>query len=99
MMRGVVRQLAAHRNEIGLVEAGVMAALGVLDTNLGPTELYRLAEAVSQVDLTRVTSCVLNGTPGTTDFGASIIHVDSRQAQRLGNDTRDDARLDGRCRG
>ncbi len=35
MMRGVVRQLAAHQDDIGFVEASVLRALGILDTNLG----------------------------------------------------------------
>jgi len=98
MMRGVVRQLGAHQDDVGFVEASVLGALGILDTNLGATELYRLTEAVSQIDLGQVTTCVLNGTPGTED-GASIIYVDAAQAGRLGRQTRDDARLDRSCGG
>ena len=52
MMRGVVRQLAAHQDDVGFVEASVLRAMGVLDTNLGADELYRLTQAVSQIDLT-----------------------------------------------
>jgi LCP family protein required for cell wall assembly len=99
MMRGVVRQLADHQHEIGFLEAGVLAALGILDTDLSATELYRLTQAVGEVDLTQVSTCVLSGTPGTAATGASIIYVDSAQARRLGTDTRDDAHLDATCRG
>jgi len=98
MMRGVVRQLATHKDDVGFVEAAVLRALGVLDTNLGATELYRLTQAVSQIDLTEVTTCVLSGTPGVVN-GASIVYVDREQAARLGRDARDDARLDATCRG
>ena len=97
-MRGVVRQLAAHQDDIGFVEASVLRALGVLDTNLGATQLYRLTQAVAQVDLANVTTCVLSGTPGTVN-GAQIIYADEGQAQRLAADARDDGRLDNGCRG
>ena len=98
LMRGVARQLSAHRDDIGFLEANVLRAIGVLDTNLDPQELYRLTQAVAQVDLSQVTTCVLSGTPGTEN-GASIVYVDREQAARLGRDTRDDARLDTTCRG
>ncbi len=99
MMRGVVRQLAAHKDDIGFIEANVLRALGVLDTNLGPNELYRLTQAVAEIDLAQVTTCVLGGTPGTSSGGASIVYVDTAQARRLGRDAADDARLDATCRG
>lgn len=98
MMRGVVRQLAAHQDDIGFVEASVLRALGVLDTNLGATELFRLTQAVGQIDLADVSTCVLSGTPGTVN-GAQIIYVDAAQARRLADEARDDARLDTGCRG
>ena len=97
-MRGVVRQLAAHRDDIGFVEASVLRALGVLDTNLGPTELYRLAQAVAQVDLANVTTCVLSGTPGTVN-GAQIIYVDSGQAAAPGQRHARRRPAGHRCRG
>lgn len=97
LMKGIARQLSAREDEVDFIEGGVRAALGALDTDLAPTELYRLAQAVTQVDLRQVETCVLVGTPDTIN-GASIIQVDRAQARRLGGDARDDARLDGPCR-
>ncbi|HET6667500.1 MAG TPA: LCP family protein [Intrasporangium sp.] len=98
LMKGIARQLAAREDEVGFIEGGVRAALGALDTNLSPSELYRLAQAVTQVDLRTARTCVLDGTPDTIN-GASIIQVDRDQARRLGGDAREDARLDRPCRG
>ena len=51
LMRGVVRQLSAHQDDVGFVEASVvLRALGLLDTDLDAAELYRLTQAVSNVD-------------------------------------------------
>ena len=99
LMRGVVRQLSAHQDDVGFVEASVLRALGLLDTDLDAAELYRLTQAVSDVDLSAVSACVLSGTPGTGPEGESIIYVDSAQARRLADDARDDAHLEGTCRG
>ena len=98
LMRAIVRQLASHEDDVGFIEGGVRLALGALDTDLTPIELYRLAQAVTQIDLAQVRTCVLSGTPGT-ESGASIVYVDTAQARRLGDDARDDARLDSPCRG
>ncbi len=38
----------AHQDDVGFVEASVLRALGILDTNLGAAELYRLTQAVAQ---------------------------------------------------
>jgi LCP family protein required for cell wall assembly len=99
LLKGILRQLQAHEDEVGFMERGALAAQAALDTdtNLSPAELYRFAQAVTQVRLRRITACVLDGTPGV-EFGASIVYVDEPQAKRLGNDARDDARLDGGCR-
>ncbi len=41
------------------MEDGTLAALGGLDTDLAPTDLYRLAQAVTMVDPNRVTGCLV----------------------------------------
>ena len=83
---------------MGFMESGTLRALTELDTDLSPTDLYRFAQAVTQVKLRRVTTCVLNGRMGTLPGGARVVFVDTTQAKRLGNDAREDARLDGGCR-
>ena len=97
LLKGILLRLQSQEDDVGFMERGALKALAELDTDLSPTDLYRFAQAVTQVKLRRVTTCVLDGTPGT-QFGASVVYVDSRQAKLLGNDAKEDAHLDGGCR-
>lgn len=99
LLKGILRQLQTHEDEVGFMERGALAAQAALDTdtNLSPAELYRFAQAVTQVRLRRITACVVDGRPGV-QFGRSIVYVNEPQAKRLGEDAQDDARLDGGCR-
>jgi LCP family protein required for cell wall assembly len=96
LMLGVLGRLRAREDEAGFLERGTLAALAGLETDLPPTELYRLAQAVTQVDPRRVTVCVLEGTTPTVD-GKSVVLVDQQRARRLGEAARDDARLERGC--
>jgi polyisoprenyl-teichoic acid--peptidoglycan teichoic acid transferase len=98
LMLGILRQLQAHEDEDGFMERGTLAALAGLETALPPTELYRLAQAVTQVETRRVTVCVIGGTPGEVE-GRSVVFADERQARSLGADARGDARLQRGCSG
>jgi len=95
-LRGILRQVRARQDEPGFMERSVSVAMQNLHTNLSPVELYRLAQALTVVDPTRFRGCVLNGSFGTIG-GASIIFPDRAQARRLGDDARNDARLDRGC--
>jgi LCP family protein required for cell wall assembly len=97
IMMGILRQLLAREDEVGFMEGGAVAALQSLDTNLGPTELYRLAQAVTQIRPDRVGLCVLTGTDETTSGGAAVLIPNYEAAERIGADVRDDARFDGDC--
>ena len=97
VMLGILGELRAHEDEDGFMERGTLAALGGLQTSLAPTELYRLAQAVTQVDPDRVTTCVIGGAPMTTSAGAQVIEVDKAQARRLGDAARETARLPRDC--
>lgn len=79
------------------MERGTMSALAGLETDLSPTELFRLAQAVTQVEPRRVDLCVIGGTPDTTAAGASVVDVDERQALLVGKDAADDAQLQLGC--
>ncbi len=97
-MLGILRELRAHEDAEGFMERGALSALGALETDLGPTELYRLAQAITQVRPGRVTTCVVAGTPLRTSLGAQVIDPDLVQARALGRDARD-ARLSPGCAG
>lgn len=97
LLLGALRQLRDHEDVEGFMEEVALAAISGLQTDLSPRELYRLVQALTTVDPSRATSCVIGGTPGT-EFGASIIRLDLAQARALGDDAREDARLEGGCR-
>jgi polyisoprenyl-teichoic acid--peptidoglycan teichoic acid transferase len=96
LLRAVLDKVRARQDEEGFLEAGAVAALRGLETNLSPSELYRFAHAITRVDPRRAVTCVLEGQPITRN-GASVVRPDRRAARRIGADIRDDARLDRGC--
>jgi polyisoprenyl-teichoic acid--peptidoglycan teichoic acid transferase len=98
LLLGYLRSLRAHEEKKGFMEDVTFAALGGMETDLAPTDLYRLAQAVTQVDPNRVTGCLVLGTP-ITRGGAQVIRADKQLAHQLGNDADLDATLDPDCHG
>ena len=98
LLLGVLRELRDRADEPGLMESAALSAIGGLETDLSPGQLYRLAHALTLVEPRLVTSCVIGGTPFTTSGGAQVIDPDDEQARALGRDARDDAQLQGGCR-
>ncbi|HET7352012.1 MAG TPA: LCP family protein [Marmoricola sp.] len=96
LLRAALRRLRAREDVEGFVERGVFAAISGLDTELSPADLYRLAQALTTIDLTRLTACVLPGTPGV-ESGAQVLYPDVTLSRRVGNDIRGDAELDRGC--
>jgi anionic cell wall polymer biosynthesis LytR-Cps2A-Psr (LCP) family protein len=96
LLRGILRGVRAHQDKPGFVERGVYSAVHNLDTNLRPSELYRLAMAVISTQPRKIRSCVVQG--GTGYVGAaSVVFPDVAQARRYGNDARRDGTLDHGC--
>jgi polyisoprenyl-teichoic acid--peptidoglycan teichoic acid transferase len=96
LLRGMLRGLRARADEPGFMERAVLTALSRLRTDLGPAELYRLAQAATQVDPERVRGCVVRGSYGYVG-AASVVFPDLAQARRLGTDAKDDVRFDRGC--
>ena len=100
LLLGFLRQLRQREDEVGFMERVTSSAIGGLQTDLPPTDLYRLAQAVTQVDPQKVTGCIVDGrlaTVGPED--ASVIIPNTPLAERLGRDADADAELDPGCRG
>jgi LCP family protein required for cell wall assembly len=95
VLRGIQAKVRARAADPGFVERGVMSVLAHLRTDLPPTELFRLAEAMAQVDPAKITNCVVQGSIGSAG-GASVVLPFTDQARRYGNDARTDATI-GRC--
>lgn len=100
LLLGFLRQLRQREGEAGFMERVTSSAIGGLQTDLPPTDLYRLAQAVTQVDPEKVAGCIVTGrlaTVGPED--ASVIIPNYPLAQRLGRDADEDAELDPGCQG
>ncbi|GAA4807131.1 LCP family protein [Nocardioides caeni] len=96
VLRGIQQKVAAKAATPGFLESGVLSLLRNLKTkDVAPTELFRLAQAVADVDPRKITSCVLQGS-GATVGGASVVLPNTGDARRYGNDARHDATI-SRC--
>ena len=94
---GILNQVRRNADKPGFMERGVMTALNNLDTpNVGPVELYRLAQAAARVNPNKFRTCVVRG--GTGFVGAaSVVFADVGQARSIANRARNDATLEGSC--
>lgn len=93
VLRGIQAKVRAKAGVPGFLERGVLSVMAHLYTDLSPAELFRLAEAMAQVEPSTITSCVVQG--GIGDIGgASVVLPYVDQARRLGDEARDDATLE-----
>ncbi|KRA37519.1 MULTISPECIES: LCP family protein [unclassified Nocardioides] len=93
VLRGIQRRVAERATEAGFIEGGVLNVLKHLHTKgVSPAELFRIAQAVAQVDPAKITTCVLPGAIGNIG-GASVVIPNTAVAKRYGNDARKDATI------
>ena len=97
LLQAILVQLRDHEADEGFMESGALAALQHLDTNLSPLELYRFAQAISQVDPGRTTTCVLTGPSDDVDGVGNVVLLDPAHAERVAADAADNGHLDGGC--
>ena len=93
-LRGIHARIRSQADRPGFIERGVMTVMKHLSTDLGPAEVYELAQAVAQVEPGRITTCVIRGRIGSA-AGQSVVFPDVAQARRLGDAARRDAPLRG----
>lgn len=96
MLRGILAQVRARQDRPGFMERAVMAAVRHMDTGVRPLELYRLAQAATQMEPGRLRGCVLAGGVGYAG-SASVVFPDVARARRIAADVRRDATLDRGC--
>jgi LCP family protein required for cell wall assembly len=96
LIKAIARKVQAKQDTPGFFEAGMLAAVHELKTDLSPSELYRLAQAVTEVQPSKITACVLRGGIGNIG-GASIVLPDLAYARHLGDAARGDATLEDGC--
>ncbi len=96
LLRAILRKVRARQDQPGFVERGLFSAVRNLNTDLKPSELYRLAQAVISINPHKIRSCVIQG--GTGYVGAaSVVFPNVAQARSYGNDARNDGTLDHGC--
>jgi polyisoprenyl-teichoic acid--peptidoglycan teichoic acid transferase len=95
VLRGIQAKVRARAGHPGFLEQGVLSVMEHLHTGVRPAELFRLAQAMSQVEPSRITSCVVRGGIGMAG-AASVVFPDRAMARRLGDDARRDAVI-SRC--
>jgi len=93
VLSGIQAKVAARADEPGFLERGVLTVLKNTSTNLSPAELFRLANAVAQVDPRKITGCVVQGGIGVAGGGQSVVFPYVDQARRYGDDARPDATI------
>jgi hypothetical protein len=74
----------------------VLSVVRNMNTDLKPSQLYKLAQAGTRVEQRKLRGCVVLGGIGTVN-GASVVFPSYSQARRIGRDVRNDARLDHGC--
>ena len=95
VLRGIQAKVRARAERPGFLERGVLSVMEHLHTGVGPAQLFRLAQAMAQVEPSKITTCVLRGGIGMAG-AASVVFPDRAMARRLGNDARRDAVI-SRC--
>jgi LCP family protein required for cell wall assembly len=83
-MKGIVAKIVQRAGQPGFLARGVTTVMKNLDTNLGPGELYRLAEVAAHVDPSKITSCVVQGSIGDI-AGQSVVRPYVSEARRYGD--------------
>jgi LCP family protein required for cell wall assembly len=92
VLRGIQSTVRAKADQPGFIERGVFSVIQHMHTDLSPAELYRLGQAMAQVDPGKVTNCVVQGSIGEMG-GASVVLPYVDQARRYGDDARKDATI------
>ena len=98
LLLGLLQQVQEQEDEEGFMERVTLAGLSGFQADAAPTDLYRLAQAVTQVRPDRTSGCVVPGTTVEIE-GASYVEADEEIARRLGRDAVNDAVLEPGCRG
>lgn len=91
-IRGIHAKIRANAARPGFIEKGVLSVLKNMDAQVSPAELYRIAQAIAQVQPGKISGCVVQGGIGNVG-GASVVFPNVSAARRYGNDARNDATI------
>lgn len=97
LLLGTLERLRSVEDEAGFMEGVALSAIGGLETDMSPSEVYRLVQALTTVEPGRTDGCIITGTFAVVG-DADVVLPDLAQARAVGEDARGDARLQGGCR-
>ncbi len=83
-------KIASKAHIAGFIDRGILSVLKHMDTNVSPVDMFRIAQAIEQVDPSKITGCVVTGGFANIN-GASVVTPNVGLAQQYGNDARNDA--------
>lgn len=89
---GIQAKIAANAHRPGFLDRGVLSVLAHMETNVSPVDMFQIAQAIAQVDGSKITGCVVLGGFASIN-GASVVTPNVAQAQRYGHDARQDATI------
>jgi polyisoprenyl-teichoic acid--peptidoglycan teichoic acid transferase len=92
-MRGIQAKVRSRASEPGFIEGGVLAVMKNTQTDVAPSELFRIAHAVAQVNPELITTCVVLGGIANIN-GASVVMPYTDMAKRFGDRARNDGTLE-----
>jgi len=93
VLRGIQSTVRSKADQPGFIERGVLTVMKHLHTDLPPGELFKLAQAIVQIDPAKVTGCVVQGGIGNIG-GASVVLPYVDQARSYGDQARKDATIE-----
>ncbi len=94
---GILNQVRRNTGRPGFMERGVLSVLNNMSTpNMGPAEVYQLAQAASRVNPNKFRRCVVGGSTGYVG-AASVVFANIGQARSIARRARNDATLEGSC--
>lgn len=94
---GILNQVRRNADQPGFMERGVLAVIRNMATpNMGPADLYRLAQAAARVNPNKFRHCVVGGSTGYVG-AASVVFPNVGEARSIANRARKDATLEGGC--
>jgi LCP family protein required for cell wall assembly len=89
---GILHRIRERADQPGFIANGVRLVMQNMQTNLPPSDLFEIAQAIAQVNPGKVTHCVVQG--GIGDIGgASVVLPYVSQARSYGDQARKDATI------
>jgi len=93
---GILNRVRSRADQPGFMERALLSVVANLDTNLPPSELFRLAQAATGIEPSKFRMCVIDGGIGFAG-AASVVFPDIAQARSIADRARADATLEGPC--